>query len=113
MVYAVDIWEEGLQFLRSRTKSRQNIELICRSAEDVELPSGSLDKVFCFATLHELAHPEGALRRWVSFLKENGRFYFKDPEIPSEQVGKLARASCKRRAKSREFPSLPREGKAR
>lgn len=86
MVYAVDIWEEGLRFLRSRTKSRRNIALICCSAEDVKIPLGSLDKVFCFDTLHELADPQGALRRWAGFLKEGGRLYFKDPEIPPEQV---------------------------
>ncbi|MFQ6117498.1 MAG: class I SAM-dependent methyltransferase [Candidatus Bipolaricaulia bacterium] len=89
-IYAVDIWEEGLRFLRSRIEPGQAIEPICRSAEDIEFPSGSLDKIFCFDTLHELPHPEEAVQRWAGFLKEDGRFYFKDPKIPPEQVERFS-----------------------
>ncbi|MBC7099028.1 methyltransferase domain-containing protein [Candidatus Bipolaricaulota bacterium] len=38
----------------------------------MELPRSSLDKIFCFDTLHELPHPEEALQRWAGLLKENG-----------------------------------------
>ena len=89
-VYAVDIWEEGLRFLRSKIKSGQNVQIICRSAEELELPRRSLDKIFCFDTLHELPHPEKAGRRWADLLKEDGRFYFKDPKISPEQVEQLS-----------------------
>jgi ubiquinone/menaquinone biosynthesis C-methylase UbiE len=89
-IYAVDIWAEGLRFLQSRIKPGQAMELICRSAEEIVLPWGSLDKIFCFDTLHDLPHPEKAVQRWVDFLKEDGRFYFKDPEISPEQVERLS-----------------------
>jgi len=57
-VYAVDIWKEGLSYLKSKIKPAQNIEVICCSAEVIELPASSLDKVFCFDTLHEIPYPE-------------------------------------------------------
>jgi len=100
-VYAVDIWEEGLRFLQSRLKPGQNVRLICRSAEELELPRGSLDKIFCFDTLHELPHPKKAVQRWADLLKEDGKFYFKDPKITPEQVerfsdGRLSKVDLKR-----------------
>ena len=89
-LYAVDIWAEGLKFLQSRIEPGQAVELICRSAEELELPRRSLDKIFCFDTLHELPHPEKAVQRWADLLKEDGRFYFKDPKISPEQVEQLS-----------------------
>jgi ubiquinone/menaquinone biosynthesis C-methylase UbiE len=89
-VYAVDIWAEGLQFLQSRIKPGQNIEIIHDNAEDIEFPPASLDKIFCFNTLHELSYPKKALQRWAKFLKGDGKLYFKDPEISPEQVEKLS-----------------------
>lgn len=86
----------GLRLLRSRIKPGQNVELICRSAEELELPSGSLDKILCFDTLHELPHPEEAVQRWAELLKEDGRFHFKDPEIPPEQVERLSEGRLRR-----------------
>ena len=56
-VYAVDIWEEGLAFLRRTTRSIENIEIICQSGEAVDLPPSSLDKVVCFNTLHDMRDP--------------------------------------------------------
>ncbi|RLE34274.1 hypothetical protein DRJ24_04140 [Candidatus Acetothermia bacterium] len=37
-IYAVDVWEEGLRFLRRRIGPQRNIEVIHRSAEDVSPP---------------------------------------------------------------------------
>lgn len=90
MVYAVDIWEEGLRFLHSHIGSRRNVELICRSAEEVELPPRSLDKIFCFDTLHELPLPGKALERWAGLLKEDGRLYFRDLKMPPQEVERLS-----------------------
>jgi len=100
-IYAVDIWEEGLRFLQNRLKPGQKVQLICRSAEEIDLPRSSLDKIFCFDTLHELPYPKKAVQRWAEFLKEDGKFYFKDPEISPEQVerfsnGRLSKVDLKR-----------------
>jgi len=72
MDFWVDIWEEGLRFLQSRLKPGQAIELICRSAEELELPRGSLDKIFCFETLHDLSHLGEALPK-VGGSSQGGR----------------------------------------
>jgi ubiquinone/menaquinone biosynthesis C-methylase UbiE len=85
-VCAVDIWEEAIACLRSRIRPGQNIEAICRRAEAVELPAGSLDKVVCLDTLHDLPGPELAVQRWAGFLKEGGKLYYRDPLIPWERI---------------------------
>jgi Methylase involved in ubiquinone/menaquinone biosynthesis len=95
-VHAVDIWQEGLDYLRDRTKAAGNVEVLCCSAESIELPQSSLDKIVCFDTLHEIAKPDQALRKWVGFLKTDGKLLFKDPEISPETIktfseGKLHR----------------------
>ncbi len=89
-VIAVDVWEEGLAYLARRAASVESIEVIHRSADAVELDAGSLDKVVCFDTLHELDSPEEALKAWARFLKEEGRLLHRDPVIPPEEIGPLS-----------------------
>ena len=85
-VYAVDIWEEGLAHLRARIDSREHVETICCSAEEMELPARSLDKVVCFNTLHEVPDPQRAVERWVELLKPGGQVFYRDPEISLDGI---------------------------
>jgi SAM-dependent methyltransferase len=85
-VYAVDIWEEGLEHIRRKMGAKRNIELLCRSAETVEFAPALLDKVVCFDTLHDLTNPEQAVNRWTESLKEGGELLFRDPEISPERI---------------------------
>jgi SAM-dependent methyltransferase len=89
-VYAVDVWEEALAHLDRRAGSLDNVEVICRSGDAVEFPPGSLDKVVCFDTLHELDDPEQALRRWVGFLRPGGKLLYRDPIVPAARIGALS-----------------------
>ena len=90
-VYAVDIWEEGLAYLKHRTGSDEPIETICRGAETVELPASSLDKVVCFDTLHDVPDFEHAVVRWAGFLREGGKLLYQDPEIPADRIPTLSK----------------------
>ncbi len=89
-VIVVDVWEEGLAYVARRAASVESIEVIHRSADAVELDAGSLDKVVCFDTLHELDSPEEALNTWARFLKAEGRLLYRDPVIPPEEIGPLS-----------------------
>lgn len=85
-VYAVDIWEEGLAYLKSRIEPNQNIEIVRCSADILEFPPASLDKVICFDTLHDIPDPGNALEVWVGFLKQGGEFLFRDPSISPDKI---------------------------
>jgi ubiquinone/menaquinone biosynthesis C-methylase UbiE len=85
-VYAVDIWEEGLAYLESRIEPDQDIEIVRCSADILEFPPSSLDKVICFDTLHDIPEPGNALDVWAGFLKQGGEFLYRDPSISPEKV---------------------------
>lgn len=89
-VYAVDVWEEGLAHLERRAAPFDNVDVMRRSAGDVEWPDASLDKVVCFDTLHELGEPGEALKQWARLLKQDGELLYRDPIIPPERIGPLS-----------------------
>jgi SAM-dependent methyltransferase len=90
-IYAVDVWEQGLVYLEKSAGSDGQIETICRAAEAVEFPRGSLDKIVCFDTLHEVPGFEEAVERWAAFLRAGGAFFYRDPTIPPDRVPQLSR----------------------
>jgi len=96
-VYAVDVWEEGLAYLRARADPGWNVETICCSAEAVGLPAASLDKVVCFNTLHHVPDPERAVERWVESLKQGGQVLYRDLEISPERIQAFSK-DCLRQA---------------
>ena len=89
-VYAVDIWEEGLAYLKHKTGPDERIEIICGGAETVELPPSSLDKVVCFDTLHDVPDFARAVVKWAGFLREGGKLLYLDPTIPADKIPMLS-----------------------
>jgi ubiquinone/menaquinone biosynthesis C-methylase UbiE len=91
-IFAVDIWEEGLIYLRDKIREGKykNIEIICCSAEDVQLPLSSLDKIVCFDTLHEVSNVELVVKKWTEFLKEGGKLFYRDPKIYFKRIQTLS-----------------------
>lgn len=83
-VYAVDIWEEGLSYIKRMNLS--NVEIICASGESVDMPPSSLDKIVCFDTLHEVPDPARTIEIWTQFLKKGGNLLYRDPEISHESI---------------------------
>ena len=94
-VFAIDIWEEGLRHLEGKIRPGQNIETICCSAEAIDLPASSLDKVVCFDTLHDVTNFEHAIEKWVEFLKKGGWLYYRDPMMPPEKIQTLSRGKLR------------------
>ncbi|MFX0208741.1 MAG: class I SAM-dependent methyltransferase [Candidatus Hodarchaeota archaeon] len=95
-VYAVDIWEEGLTYMIGKIRETQNIEIIYCSAEAVELPPSSLDKIICFNTLHEVPNFKYAIEQWMKFLKKGGTFYYRDPIIPPQEILDVAQGKLQK-----------------
>ena len=97
MVYAVDVWEDGLAYLEHKAIGDRHIKVIHVSAELIELPVSSVDKIVCFDTLHDLPDWKNAINRWTGFLVEGGTLLYRDPIISAEKIetaskGKLQRA---------------------
>lgn len=85
-IYAVDVWEEGIALIKSRMRPEQNIKVICGGAETIELAPSSLDKIVCFDTLHDVSDLERSVERWAGFLKDGGKFLYRDPVIGPDKI---------------------------
>lgn len=100
-VYAVDIWEDGLSHIENKAASLDNVELLCRSADEVRFPPSSLDKVICFDTLHEVPDPGKALQNWAVSLKADGKLLYRDPTLPAGKVEALSKGQFRSVEKSK------------
>lgn len=85
-VYAVDVWEQALSYLRRSTASMGNVEIIHRSAGDLAFDPTSVDKIICFDTLHEVPSPGEALAKWACLLTYDGKLLYRDPTISAEEL---------------------------
>lgn len=90
-VYAVDISEEFISYLKKKDRKNDNVTPICESADSVELKENSLDKIICFNTLHEIPDMQRGFDMWLSALKKDGEFIYRDPEIDSDKIPELSK----------------------
>jgi len=58
-VYAIDINPQAIEYIdqRARKEQLQNVKTVLSTADDPQLPSGSVDAVLLLKTYHEVAHP--------------------------------------------------------
>ena len=89
-IIAVDIWEEGLEFLEKRIKDFPNIEIQKVCGDSIDVPSSSIYKIICFDTLHEIPNHDRAIKKWITVLKEGGKFIFRDPEVGPTQIEEIS-----------------------
>jgi ubiquinone/menaquinone biosynthesis C-methylase UbiE len=78
LVYAVDLWEEGIAALKARAarEGRTNLELLAAGADQVPLASGSVDVVLMATVLHDLVEAgtvTGALAEVARVIKAKGQ----------------------------------------
>jgi len=90
-VYAVDISEEFIKYLKKKDRKNDNVAPICDSADDVVLKENSIDKIVCFNTLHEIPDIQRGFDIWLSALKDGGEFIYRDPEIGPEKIPELSK----------------------
>ena len=74
-VYAVDIQQEMLDYIRTRQgdKGFKNIILVLGNMDDPKLPLGSLDLAILLSTYHEIAQPVDFMRKLKLALKPQGK----------------------------------------
>ncbi|OGR10548.1 MAG: hypothetical protein A3K53_03065, partial [Deltaproteobacteria bacterium RIFOXYB2_FULL_66_7] len=78
LVYAVDLWEEGIAALKARAarEGRTNLEPLAAGADQVPLASGSVDVVLMATVLHDLVEAgtvTGALAEVARVIKAKGQ----------------------------------------
>ncbi len=75
IVYAVDIQQEMLDYIKKRIQEKdiKNVALILNTMDDPKLPEGSLDSAILLSAYHEMANPIEFMKRLKSALKPHGK----------------------------------------
>jgi 2-polyprenyl-3-methyl-5-hydroxy-6-metoxy-1,4-benzoquinol methylase len=89
-VYANDIDEKALAFLKDRSRKQgfTNIETVLGTTDDPCFPKGQLDIVFMTWVYHHLEHPVALLRNLIPSLKPGGTVVIVDPDPIKNRGGK-------------------------
>lgn len=102
-VYAVDIQDEMLNFikLRSKAKGLENVVPHKGAIEDTKLPADTFDAVLMVDAYHEFSHPREMMESIVKGLKPGGRLILleyrgEDPEVPIKPLHKMTEWQAKR-----------------
>lgn len=102
-VYAVDIQEAMLNFIRLRAEAKKLDNVIAHKGEieDTKLPEGEIDVVLMVDAYHEFSHPREMMESIVKGLKPGGRVVLieyrgEDPEVPIKRLHKMTVAQSKK-----------------
>ncbi|MEQ1803506.1 MAG: methyltransferase domain-containing protein [Gammaproteobacteria bacterium] len=102
-VLAVDIQQEMLDIIASRTKSAgiPNVEPLLATEEDPGLPAGAVDLVLMVDAYHEFSHPREVMTGIVRGLKSGGRvvlieYRAEDPAVPILALHKMTEAQARK-----------------
>jgi len=88
-VYATDIGEKQLAFLREYTKKEglTNVTVLAGAPDSTNLPAGCCDAILIRDAYHHLTQPQGILRSMAAALKPGGRLAVIDfPPRPNTEV---------------------------
>lgn len=104
-VYAVDVQPEMVQMLAklAREPRYATIKPIRSTADNVKLPTDSIDLAIMVDVYHELEYPFEVMRSLVGSLKPGGRVVFveyraEDPEVPIKELHKMSERQIRREA---------------
>lgn len=100
-VYAVDIQEEFLQYLRNKKKTdRDSVVIVVKGSEvSPNLPAGSIDLALMTDVYHELGYPHEMLQAIKKSLKPGGKILLleyraEDPNVPIKPLHKMSIAQA-------------------
>lgn len=95
-VYAVEIQEDALQYLRNRSKSLElnHVEPIQGGEKSPNLPENSVDLAIMVDVYHELLYPHEMLKEIKKSLKPNGKLLLieyrgEDPKVGIKKLHKM------------------------
>ncbi len=96
-VYAVDVQDESVQFLRKKAQQLglKNVEVVKGDAQSPNLPDNSVDLAIMVDVYHELEFPHEMLQALRKALKADGKILLleyraEDPTIPIKKLHKLS-----------------------
>ncbi len=109
-VYAVDIQDEMLAFIRERMKEEglENVKPVLGTIKSPRLEPNSIDLMLLVDVYHEFSHPFEMTEAMAESLKPGGRIVLveyrkEDPRIPIKEVHKMAEAQVKKEMLQPEF----------
>lgn len=109
-VYAVDVQDESVQFLRKKAEQLglKNVEVVKGSAQSPNLPDNSVDLAIMVDVYHELEFPHEMLQSLRKALKPDGKILLleyraEDPTIPIKELHKLSIAQASKEMKANGF----------
>jgi len=101
MIYAVDIQQEMLDALKSKTAKQglENITLVKGNEKTSELPKNTVDKVIMVDVYHEFAYPVEMINSIKQALKPNGEIFLieyrtEDDNVPIKRLHKMSEAQA-------------------
>ncbi len=77
-VLGIDVMREKIEKARGRSEGMGGVEFEVQSAESLGLKDGAVDFVVSLKALHEIPHPEDALKEANRVLKAQGRIFIID-----------------------------------
>ncbi len=96
-VYAVDVQDESVQFLKKRARELgvENVEVVKGDAQSPNLTENSVDLAIMVDVYHELEFPHEMLQALRRSLKPDGKILLleyraEDPSIPIKKLHKLS-----------------------
>lgn len=102
-VLAVDLQPEMLGIIRERAAAEglENVELVQASAQDPDLPPGTVDWVLMVDAYHEFSHPREVMQAVFHALRAGGRvalveYRAEDPSVPIKPLHKMSEAQARR-----------------
>jgi len=102
-VLAVDIQQEMLDIVGSRTKSAgiRNVEPVLATETNPGLPAGTVDLVLMVDAYHEFSHPREVMTGVARGLKTGGRVVLieyrgEDPSVPILELHKMTEAQARK-----------------
>ncbi|SFT95345.1 Methyltransferase domain-containing protein [Algoriphagus locisalis] len=109
-VYAVDIQEEAVEYIRDRSKELGVVNVIPLQGTEKSpnLPEGELDLVIMVDVYHELSYPQEMLSAIYKSLKPDGKILLleykgEDPSIPIKPLHKMTEKQTVKELKANGF----------
>jgi len=110
LIYAVDIQPEMLQEIRDRKKKKgvDQIKVVKGSAQSVNLPENSVDKILMVDVYHEFSFPVEMLTSMHKALREDGKIYLieyrgEDSAVPIKKLHKMTEIQAVKEFKANGF----------
>ncbi|RYD18001.1 MAG: class I SAM-dependent methyltransferase [Verrucomicrobiaceae bacterium] len=101
-VYAVDIQQEMLDFIREKSARQGTVNVVPHLGviDDLKLPPVSLDAALLVDAYHEFSHPAEMLASIHRALKPGGRVFLlefrgEDPRVPIKPLHKMTEAQAR------------------